>query len=363
MNSNIHVSLINKNLNTRLLTDISNKRTLVKNNNNTNKSKINVYDFYSMNEIKISNKIQKIPYYSNNYEIIINYQLIKIGEMNEFVFENGQNNENHEKYLLMEYNSKKETKTLDFNVFLFNLPSPNLLIFHVLDSYSYLLDSLIKINKKGVCFFDLCPENIVFMQNFKPLLKNFQFSLVTNNSLNIEYITKIIKKMDNYTYKPLEIHLLFYLIANDEISISYSLIETICQNYLDNMTILCFFSQNYKESFKKGCEDFLKKYINHTKNEIISDILLYHDKWDNFSLSIMYLYIFGHISRSFSLKDTFINKLLILLSKNIHPNPLKRESLINMKKTYDLLITSILDWSFVNKIPSEKLDELYEIFV
>jgi hypothetical protein len=359
MNSNIHISLINKNLNTRVISDISNK-TLVKNNNNN--SKINVYDFYSMNEIKISNKIQKIPYYSNNYEIIINYQLINIGEMNEFVFENSENNENNEKYLLMEYNSKKETKTLDFNVFLFNLPSPNLLIFHVLDSYSYLLDSLIKINKKSICFFDLCRENIVFMQNFKPLLKNVQFSLVTNNSLNIEYITNIIKKIDNYTYKPLEIHLLFYLIANDEISISYSLIETICQNYLANMSVLCFFSQNYKESFKKACEDFLKKYINRTKNEIISDILLYHDKWDNFSLSTIYLYIFGHISRCFSLKDTFINKLLILLSKNIHPNPLKRESLINMRNSYDLLITSILDWSFVNKIPSEKLDELYEIF-
>ena len=42
MKSNIHVTLINKNLNTCLITDISNK-TLFKNNNN---SKIDIYDFY-----------------------------------------------------------------------------------------------------------------------------------------------------------------------------------------------------------------------------------------------------------------------------------------------------------------------------
>lgn len=347
---------------------------LIKNslkNNNTSTSnppliktapniKIEKYNFFSVNEIKIGNKIQKIPYYSNYYEIISNYHFINIGEMNEIVIENTKNNENNEKYLFMEYNNKKETKTLDFNVFLFNLPSPNLLIFHVLDSYSYLLDSLIKINKKRICFFDLSPENILFMQNYKPLLKNFQFSLLTN-SLNIDYIRSIIKKIDNYTHKPLEIHLLFYLIANNETSISYSLIDSICQNYLDHMDILCFFSQTYKNEFKKDCENFLKKYINRTKNEIIQDILLHYDKWDNFSLSMIYIYIFGHICRSFSLKDTLINKIVILLSKNIHPNPFKRETLINTRKTYDLLFSSYSDWEFVNKIPSEKLDELYSL--
>jgi hypothetical protein len=280
--------------------------------------------------------------------------------MDEIVFES-INIKTNKKYLFMEYNSEKETKALDFNVFLFNLPSANLLIFHVLDSYSYLLDSLIKINKKGVCFFDLCPENILFMQNYKPLLKNFQFSLLTTSSLNTDYITSIIKKIDNYTHKPLEVHLLFYLIANNETSISYSLIDSICQNYLDHMDILCFFSQNYKNEFKKDCEEFLKKYINRTRNEIIQDILLYYDKWDNFSLSMIYIYIFGHICRSFSLKDTLINKIVILLSKNIHPNPWKRETLINTRKTYDLLFNSHSEWEFVNKIPSEKLDELYKI--
>jgi len=364
-NTDINVNLIKNSLQNN---DISNP-SLIKTDP---KTKICDYDFFSVNEVKISSKIQKIPYYSNYYEIISNYQFINIGEMDEIVFESiniktNENNKSNErnkknkKYLFMEYNNKKETKTLDFNVFLFNLPSPNLLIFHVLDSYSYLLDSLIKINKKGICFFDLCPENIQFMQNYKPLLKNFQFSLLTTNSLNIDYITSIIKKIDNYTHKPLEVHLLFYLVANNETSISYSLIDSICQNYLDHMDILCFFSQNYKNEFKKDCEEFLKKYINRTRNEIIQDILLYYDKWDNFSLSMIYIYIFGHICRSFSLKDTFVNKIVILLSKNIHPNPWKRETLINTRKTYDLLFNSHSEWGFVNKIPYEKLDELYKI--
>ena len=113
-----------------------------------------------------------------------------------------------------------------FNDFLFNLPNPKLFIFHVIESFSYILKSLIELNNNNICFFNLSPQNIVFNLDCgeKPILKNFQLSLQIS-SCNNSYITNVINKLEDYTYKPLEIHVLFYLIKNDFQTISYSLIE------------------------------------------------------------------------------------------------------------------------------------------
>ena len=64
-------------------------------------------------------------------------------------------------------------------------------------------------------------------------------------------------------------------------------------------------------------------------NEIITKILLYSNTWDNYELSILFLHMVGNITITFSLKDTFINKLINILSKNLSPDPSKRDTLKN----------------------------------
>jgi hypothetical protein len=355
MNSSIDVQLIKNSL--------RNGNTKPKKQFNTNnKTKIQICDFFSINEIKICNKIKKIPYFANYFAIVTNYSLVKVGEMSEVVFDQivDKDTQITDNYVLLEYNTENKSKTLDLNMFLFNLPSPKLFVFHILDSYAYLLESLIQLRDKNMCFFDLCPENIIFNANYKPLLQNFQLSLLYN-TLNEEYIATIIPQIKDFTHKPLEIHLLFYLITNDELSMSYSLMETICTNYMNNMTVLNFFTQKYRDSYKNACIDFLKQYINRPKTDIIRDILTYYDKWDNYSLSVIYLHIVGHISQVFSLKGTFINKMAICLSKNLHPNPSQRETLSNSRQLFELLFNEYTDWSFIDGISCEKLNNLYEI--
>ena len=69
------------------------------------------------------------------------------------------------------------------------------------------MKSLIELNKNNICFFNLSPQNIVFNLDCgeKPILNNFQLSLQISH-LNQSYITNIINKTDDYTYKPLEIN-------------------------------------------------------------------------------------------------------------------------------------------------------------
>lgn len=350
MTTNIDVTLINSQINNK------NKKY---DKNLKNESKIVLYDFFSANEINISKKIKNIPYNGNYFDIISDYDFIDISKIDENLIENIDLNEN-KKYIIFHYNNQIQ---VDFQDFLFNLSNIKHFISSLLDSYTNLLDSLIKLNDENICFFELNTHNIVFLNNNTLVLKNFKNSLLISN-LNESYIKNIIKNIDNYTYKPLEIHVLFYLIINNAETLSLSFIETICSNYVKNMDILLLFSQKYIEIYEKTCIEILKKYINKPKSAIIADILEYHKYWDNYSLSILYLHIVGNITRFFSLKDTFLNKFTMLLTKNIHPNPLKRETIKETFENYNKLFDKNTDdWSFVNDISNKKLKNLYDFLL
>ncbi len=312
---------------------------------------IQIYSFFSINEINISNKIKQINNYNNNYDVIKDYIFIKKTKIDNKEI----NQDDNQKYILITYN---KNNYLYFNDFFCNLPNPKLFILHILDSYTVLLNSLIKLNENNICFFNLSSKNIVFPQNFKPLIKGFNKSIFIENIYKEDYILNIIKNIKDYTHKPLEVHVLFYLIINKKETLSYSLIDIIITNYIKNMNILDLFN---REKYKSICIEYLKQYINKPKIEIISDLLKCIHTWDNYSLSIIYLHIISNISKVFSLKDNFINKFIILLFKNIYPNSLKRETLQDTFNQYNNLYEEFTDWSFINTIPKKKIEELYEI--
>jgi len=350
MNSDINVDMMKP-----YFLNQSNRTTNTQKIQNTT---IKLYDMFIVNEVKISKKISTIPHYYNNYEIIVDYQTIEVGSQNECLLEQLDvilNNENNDKYLLVSYNSTKNQIFVDFNTFLFHLKTPKLFIFHVLDSYSYLSDSLRNLHSLDICFFDLCPENIVFGENYKPILKNVQNSLLNCNE---NYIRSLLRKIKNYTYKPLEIHLLYYLMINDEITMSYSLIETISNHYIEGLHFLDLFNDNYRENYRKMCIDCLTPYINQPKSEIIHKIFTFNKTWDSYSLSIIYIHIFAHMNNIFKLHDTIMNVFLNHLLKNIHPDPNKRET---MTSVLEEMYVKHTDWSFIHTIPNDKLDELYNV--
>ena len=350
MNTNIEISNINKHF-------FSSKE---RNNEEDNKeyiTKLTNYSFNSINEANISDIIKKIPYYSNNYLIVEDYDFVNISQLNDKYIEK-LNLSDNKKYLIFKY---KNDKFVDFNDFLTNLTEPKFFILNIIESFSYLLNSLIKLNNENICFFNLSPQNIVFNFNCgeKPQIQNFNSSLQVLK-LNDKYITDIIKNLNDYTHKPLEVHVMFYLIQNDISFISYSFIEEICEVYVNNLSILSLFSEKYKESYKASCIKSLRKYINKEKTYIINDILNYYDKWDVYSLSLLYLHIFGNISRVFSLKQTFISKITVELSKNISPDPLERTSLEKLLENYNKLFDEETNWSFVEKIKVNNMPILFE---
>jgi hypothetical protein len=354
MNINIEIRNMKLNFFTKNIKESEIKNKIIK----QYVTKIKQYCFYSINEANISDKIKKIPYYINNYSIVEDYDFLTISQINENHFEK-INIEKNKKYLVFKYFNER---FVSFNDYLLNLPNPKLFVFHIIESFSYILNSLIILNHNNICFLNLSPKNIVFNLDCgeKPIIHNFDLSLQINK-LNESYISNIITKIDDFTHKPLEFHILFYLIKNDLNTISYSFIEEICEIYTKNLSILQLFSESYKASYKSVCIQSLKKYINISKKDIINDILEQHEKWDIFSLSLLYLHIFGHFTKVFTLKGTFINKIVLELSKNIHPNPLRRSSLSTLLEKYNILFNNELNWSYINTLPLENMSLLFDI--
>jgi hypothetical protein len=319
-----------------------------------------IFSFSIDNCIKISNIIKNIPYYRSTFDIMTGYEFIKIGQMYEHMLENECFLENADKkYIICKYEKQKR---INFDNFLFSLSSPNRLIFHVLESYSYILSSLRSLNERNICFYDVCPNNICFCNNGRPFLRNYENSILTDQ-INEAYITNIIGNTIDYTHKPFEIHVLFYLIVNKQNHLNEKLIDVICRSFIKNLVILDLFSQDYKEQHLKSCVEFLRLYINKPTSEIIPELLKYCDKWDTYSISMLYLHLIGNITRVFSLKGTIMTKLISLLTKNIHPNPNAREGLKHTQFIYDKLFQNYTDWTFADTISSDKMDKLHEMLM
>jgi len=321
----------------------------------TYKTKIVKYGFYSVNEAQICEKIKVLPNYINNYVIINNYEFINISQLNEKYIEKLNLNDKT-RYLVFNY---KNMDFIHFNDFLFQFKTIKLLIFNIIESFSHLLRNLYELNENNICFFNLCPQNIIFYGE-KPILCNFQYSLQFSK-LNENYFTKIIDNLDDfYIYKPLEVHVVFYLIKNDLNTISYSFIEEICEIYTNNLSVLQFFSQKYIESYKKACVESLKPFVNKNKGEIIKELLQNINTWDIFSLSVLYMHIIGNILQLFSLQGTFISKIFLELSKNIHPNPSNRYDLEAMREIFNKLFNEEKCWKYINNLKNDNMSKLFE---
>jgi hypothetical protein len=346
METNINISTINKYF-------FYNKEQ----SSNKYRTKITNYSHFSLNEANICHKISKIPYYTNFFSILKDYECLNISQLNEDIIEKLKNIEEIN-YYLFKYDDKN---SIDFTDYLYSYKSVKKLIHDIINIFPHILSGLYTLNENNICFFNILPQNMIFHQNYreKPVLTNFSMSLQLNK-LDYTYISHFLNKLDNFTYQPLEINILFYFINHDITTISYSFIEEFCENYIENLNILRLFSENYKKIYKEQCIETMKKYINKPKNYIINDILERNNKWDVYGISLLYVQIFGCISRVFSLKGSFITKITLELSKNLHPNSDKRMSLERTIEQFNSLLNEQTDWSFVNNLDNKKIEQLFE---
>jgi len=351
METNINVLNIDKHF-----FSVTNKQTQ---NKPEYRTKIINHCYFSVNEVSISKKISDIPYYLNFFSILDDYEPLVISQLSKNIIETLPNFKN-DKHYLFKY---KDVNSIDFIDKLYSHKSIKKLISNVIDSFSHILYALNILNDSNICFFNISPLNIIYLQEYreKPVLANFGLSLRLDK-LDHNYLFDALNNLNDFTYQPMEIHILYYFIKRKMITISYSFIQEFCENFIENLNILNLFSKEYKQTYKQKCIETMKKYINRNQKEIIDDILERNDKWDIYGISVLYLQIFGCISQVFSLKGTFISKITCYLSQNLHPDSDKRMSLEETLNIFNKLLNEEKDWSYVNKLDNNKLSKLFDEF-
>jgi hypothetical protein len=307
------------------------------------------------NNLYISQCIKKIEFYENRFLVFEAANNINVDLYQEPSFYQ----KGPEEYVLITYQNKRYPL---FTHFLFHLPTPKLLIYYLMDSYLYLLHSLLQLQNNHICYFNLSSKSIVFSEDYHPLIQHFDYSLSTKE-LNEKLFCNIIEKNSDFSCKPIEVHVLFFILKkNQDTLLSFYEIEEISKEFVGHLNpIFSLFSENYRNQYQESCVEYLKKYVNQTKKQIVKDLLdcaLY--TWDNFSLSILYLYLIGNMIIIFDLKHTIINEWSKLLYKNLHPDPKKRDTLINTIQTWEQLFQNNKSWDFIDTISKEKYQKWIE---
>ncbi len=308
----------------------------------------------TINEANICHKISKIPYYSNFFSILVDCQEAHISNSNTTSLQ--KLGKYTKPYYVLYYD---DVHSRPFIHYLYSFTSAKILMHTMIDNALHILQGLCVLYDNHLCFFNISYKNILFLDNYreKPVLAHFSQSIRTQH-LTYSYISDILKNIDDFTYQPLEIHLLYYFIHQNITTVSYSFIEEFCETFINNLSILHLFSQRYIEQYRHKCIETLKPYINQPKETIISNILERKDKWDVYGYSVLFIHIFGTCLRVFSLKGTFISKLTIALSRNIHPNSENRMTVKETHDTINKLLNEEESWDYITHIHN-KMDVLY----
>ena len=208
------------------------------------------------------------------------------------------------------------------------------------------IEVLIKLN---IVHFDLKGQNIIYEKNVeKPVIIDFGLSIPINKlEANQKFYKYFYVYSPSYYFWPLEVHYLNFLI-HESSSPRLEDIELLCQTFVENNRGLKGFSKKFNSQYERMCIDVLKGYLNKPTAEVKNKILSNWKSWDCYSLSIIYLEymysLFGN--NNLLIGNEYINLLIRILLRNIHPNP-------NLRPSVDTNI------KLISSFPLEKgVDEL-----
>jgi hypothetical protein len=156
--------------------------------------------------------------------------------------------------------------------------------------------------------------------------------------------------------------MLAYMLTNKLESLSSFNIEKIIDDVSGANHILNTFGETLVTSYKTDAYEYFKKYVNHSYEFIVTDILQFYKTWDNYALSIMYLSIFIGIHKSIQTNELkqgnkFIIMFMKLLVSNISVNPQNRSSIGLTINNFENMIYSLQSKDYKDII--NKLDLMF----
>lgn len=326
------------------------------NKNNKNKikkeetivTKIKPHNFFTRNEININNLLHLLEHKRNRYITIKKASKLSINEVDDDIIKKTEISKGNE-YIMIKYEENEDEYIEGITRFLYNKKEEDY-IYGVIESYFYIIKTLFQLQKEGIIYYNFSSEKMKFKDIYNPhcLLYDFESSLMerkiklnTNNTNNInkkeiiEYFYNFIMKPQNFTFKPFEVHVLFYLYKMEEQYLSKYKISQIIDKYVDNMGSIL--KGQTEKLINQECHQYMEQFINKNKEEIIIQLLIHYKTWDNYSVSILYLHLVENIIQGYKIQMRFMSKLQDILNQNLSQNPNHRMTIEKtIKKFNDL---------------------------
>jgi serine/threonine protein kinase len=198
----------------------------------------------------------------------------------------------------------------------------------IYNTHLHLLEALKKLLQTNIIHFDLKTNNIMFddIQSI-PIIIDFGISNVITplleNHVKTESKTRFFRDYYTYDYWCIDV----FIMANIEREKLFYKESKITKHSLDLLLhkfktpfFNHFLNDQEIRKFDRDYYIYFSKYVNNnTWQDLFTDLLQYYKTWDNYSLSMCYLYICNkHV------KDAKMQEYITLLKTNILSMPNKR---------------------------------------
>lgn len=330
------------------------------------------------NELHISNKIEKIPFYHLYFQTIrIKTQLSYVNSSSSSSSSSRQqkeeipleywekvvpsNNSNNNPFRLIEtsYNLTNSTSIYTYDEWLDKFDNKKEILLNVFNLCFFVFDGLQILQKHDILLMNFSKSNLCFNQFDKPFICKLNHCIEKSNLNNITDLTDHVNYPYNpyYPYNihhpntiaPIEMFVFDFLKKNTHIhSLSNNQIELIVKNYIDNHIIISNTSIHMKEKYYDDSVKYLQILTNKPIPYISNFLLKYVDTLDIYGFHMFYLkeVLLNTTSTtsSFITDDSkvFWKGFIDIFMKNILCNPNERHNIQQTKSVIaDYLYTKM----------------------
>ena len=359
---------------------------------NTEKSKryvtkIEIHDKTSKNELDISKTVKTIKNYNKFFSPVVKHCISRFKQVDKYrdkledcepinIEENIYND------FIIIYINYIKGKELEKHIL--NIESPVIATLSIISSYTYLLNSIKRLQEKNIIHYDLHTGNILFDLNKKiPIIIDFGLSIDTKlifsnhesrtrSSIDYLQLKKSIMHYSpkHYTYPP-ELHFITYLLNDIDVltdnidsrlkeKVSKTSIDTFVEDMIEANKIHRRY-QYYKTSstsssssttstttttneYRREIESYYNQFINTTKKQAIDTLVEYIKYLDVYTLTIdMSVIIIKILDRLTTESESSYKKVLFLILEfliyNLRIDPEKRLTIDELVNIYRIVFT------------------------
>ena len=296
-------------------------------------TKLQINDFAGENEIYIGSLIKELPNYSLYFLPVISSCSIGLASLNpKYIDKCKIISKNDPEYLLLEL---PYLKNISFKeLFSDKFRTNKHLFMTFIETYSYITGTIGQLLDINVVHYDLKEQNILYSTKYEnPILIDFGISIPIDKIENDTLSDYFYVYAPDYSLWSPEIHAINYLVNVGEI-LTREIIEKLMTDYVSHNIALSVFSEGFRERYKLAGIQWLSKYENKNKYDVIKELLKFYKTWDLYSLSIMYLRFFKILFIDGFIDNKSISGFSQLLLVNISPNPNNRLDIQDTLRRY-----------------------------